>query len=382
MGIKIINIDCHYSNSILTYQLKLQYKEHEELFYTVVERETLTGITTSIARFVLDKLAVTVNTWKSDIDSGKLKPNKEIVFSTSFQALLDSLDESHTWKPAFERIVARKSRCFEGNYYTLNKEGLVSFCPDGKKQEFNEDGTWKKTNRNTIKPVKWLARLLKTAGSVALTTRESDLWASVCSAVGGDSTIKESEVLADIYNMTHSDRNTIGDSCMRGDGHLYQSIQHIVSPVKLRIAYRTDPEHSKRLVGRALLWEIDGDTYMDRIYSDSNTTEAYFKNYAQERGFFYREKQSNSYVSSWISPTGAKVEKILDIVINPECFGDEVDVPYMDTFRWIYQDGDELILTNDEGNSKERDFRYTLSNTEGCLYDTDDGCVNTINLND
>jgi hypothetical protein len=97
------------------------------------------------------------------------------------------------------------------------------------------------------------------------------------------------------------------------------------------------------LVGRALIWEIDGETYMDRIYAESPLIlEEYYK-YAITNKFYRKWAQNYSDTQYWISPEGTPIHKVLKIQVEFTCRF----YPYLDTFK--YYENDSKTLNNGVG---------------------------------
>lgn len=122
-----------------------------------------------------------------------------------------------------------------------------------------------------------------------------------------------------------------------------------------------------KLLGRALIWEIDGKTYMDRIYTCMDFLEPQFIDYAQEHKWYRREE--NSLLSDgdyqyWVGPEDGykqgyhpELKIVLDKVYKY--------MPYMDSFRYYNMFGNSISTIPFSG-------AYNLSNTEGYYGEDDD----------
>lgn len=121
-----------------------------------------------------------------------------------------------------------------------------------------------------------------------------------------------------------------------------------------------------KLLGRAIVWEINGKTYMDRVYTCMDFIEPQFINYAEEHKWHHRENNcllNSNNSQSWLSPD--------DNYTSP--YTDELKIyleekyeymPYMDSFRY-YDEEENSISTIFKSSA------YPLSNTEG-YYGEDD----------
>jgi hypothetical protein len=112
------------------------------------------------------------------------------------------------------------------------------------------------------------------------------------------------------------------------------------------------------LTGRAIVWEVDGVTILDRIYTCFDYLENCFIDYAKEHKWWIRT--SNSLLSTgddqtWYTPdddyqsTSYREFKIV-LDRHYDCF------PYVDSFR--YFDGDRTISTHNGP-------KFALDSTEG-----------------
>ena len=155
---------------------------------------------------------------------------------------------------------------------------------------------------------------------------------------------------------------TLGNSCMR-----YYKCQKYFDVYK---------DHAKMLVclrdglvmGRAIVWEIDGHTYMDRIYTCMDYLEHQFITYAETHNWRYRVNNdllSDEEQQEWLIPEdGYKIPQLLDLTINLD--KDYGFMPYLDSLRYLYfnEDGSYISSVYDE----DRDPVF-LSSTDGVIND-------------
>jgi len=158
---------------------------------------------------------------------------------------------------------------------------------------------------------------------------------------------------------------TLGNSCMRypdcqGYFGIYVENPDVCSLVVL------DSEKEGKICGRALLWtDTEGRKIMDRIYVNRREDEELFKEFARNSGFWHKESQ-NMDENPFVSPEGS-AEKISSIVKVKGYFS---YYPYLDTFKYYRDRGDNSHLTNDERNG----FDYVLTSTEGTNGDECEMC--------
>jgi|TARA_R110000744_G_scaffold166386_2_gene283492 hypothetical protein len=152
------------------------------------------------------------------------------------------------------------------------------------------------------------------------------------------------------YHWTRTSADTqegcgsLGESCMRSDecveGDYMELYDWSDTPVHLLCA-----DAGEGIYARALLWSIEGKTYMDRIYETHDGDMDVFKSYAKKKGWIYKERQSYSAKTTWI--VDGEVQTIPLIV--PCADLDNLDrFPYVDTFTFGFIDVDgNSYLTND-----------------------------------
>lgn len=133
------------------------------------------------------------------------------------------------------------------------------------------------------------------------------------------------------------------------------------------------------ICGRALLWTIDGQVYMDRIYYSKDYYFDLFIDYAREHNFAYRE--NNSLLSTgnnqyWYSPQNNYASPLfLSLHVElPKSYG---LLPYIDSFRYLFNDTlyDHLPTTDELNPLEEIDAcDCTDGDTSKIFYNTCSSC--------
>lgn len=158
----------------------------------------------------------------------------------------------------------------------------------------------------------------------------------------------------------HSDKGTLGGSCMRDVNSNYFDIYSENSKVcNLLIYVNSD----KMLIGRALVWKLkkspcDAKYFMDRIYTENDSDVLKFKQYADEQGWMYKHKQNSSnYEGLLFSYKGNPVFGKISVELGDSDFK---HYPYLDTLTFFDEDRgllsnvgfkDGKILDDTEGNT-------------------------------
>ena len=234
----------------------------------------------------------------------------------------------------------------------------IAFTPKGKDLVYSNESqrTWSREGRQTGKP----GRIIKKLLAKDYKERDIELFSNQLKAEimnFGDFAIVSGEDICYWYSSDnyYQISGTLGNSCMRYDQcqcyfDIYKDLAKMLICTK-----------DGKLLGRAILWEIDGKTYMDRVYVCMDYLEEQFYQYAMEKGWTIREDNSLLYDESsqrWLEASdNYKNARELDITLT--CTYKYPKFPYMDSFR--YFDPETLILY-----CSYPDFcTIHLSNTDG-----------------
>jgi hypothetical protein len=158
---------------------------------------------------------------------------------------------------------------------------------------------------------------------------------------------------------------SLGSSCMARKKGLFDIYVKNPDVCKLLILVKDD-----KLIGRALVWKLDTikvnnkeletNWFMDRQYTINDSLVEKFRNYAEEKG--------------WITKTRNSHSSFEEVTIGEDYFNAKMTVkvkvenyqkfPYMDTFKRF--DPKEGILYNDEDeDNEEYEGHYILNETSG-----------------
>lgn len=214
----------------------------------------------------------------------------------------------------------------------------VSFLPKGKEPEYSSHGIWAKKNRQTGKPARIFQRLLKKEFKTYDWEKFSNRFrAELCNC--GNFEIVTGSDITYWYNGDNYYKfdGTLGNSCMRYE-HAQDYFKLYEENAKMLITKKDN-----KLTGRAILWEIDGVTIMDRVYTCFDYLEECFYNYAKDKGWWIRENNSLLHTGEeqmWRSPDNnydSPVHRTFKFVAkNSYSY-----FPYVDSFR--YFDGDRTF---------------------------------------
>lgn len=296
-----------------------------------------------------------------------------------------------------------------GDYFTFReKEGMISYMPKGRTQQFNADGSWKREGRISLKPAKWLKSMLSPRLAKRIKDHHFAAFDAVVKAEEASMKMEFREVSFEEaydcrnYERKHSYDPGVPDSCMWGKdvGPFYRLLG-----AKALVAIDQDGRYR----GRAVFWpkvhtklpsdkvewvpkasaiycpggnvpvlggtlqvpegvfwindlrakKIKEDAvipFMDRVYADSPFITELFLQYAQDQGWYRKLRQSREDKEEVVFPDGT--EGTLNMhVIAARDLSNISFYPYMDTFAG--GDDDDRTLSNSESGT------YVYVDTDG-----------------
>jgi hypothetical protein len=133
-------------------------------------------------------------------------------------------------------------------------------------------------------------------------------------------------------NYAFGSRGTLGNSCMRGED--CQDFFDLYTENKNVCSLLVYVDAKDRVLGRALVWKLskspcDAKYFMDRIYCSNDSDVIKFINYAEEKGWCYKERQSNDSLNSLIVKyKGSRYIGELRVDLKEANFR---EYPYLDT---------------------------------------------------
>ncbi len=250
------------------------------------------------------------------------------------------------------------------------KEDIVTFLPPNRvsRNPFNVK------YRSDIK-IGRLIKYLSKAYKISLTNIEIEKFVndykSTLSNLDLSFEIVRGKDISKWYTSSHStEKGTLGRSCMTNKPQEYfdlYSENKNVSLLILTTKIRKFPyiKSTKRLIGRALIWNLDkspcsSKIFMDRVYTSKDS----------DVNKFYRLAESNNWMyktGSCVIHNGSTIGRFYDsddsprLSISVKVDGDKKYYPYLDTFLYMNHSKDTLS-TKIESNKY-----YTLCNMDGTM---------------
>lgn len=236
----------------------------------------------------------------------------------------------------------------------------LSYLPEDKDPIYTIDNTWGKSNRQAAKPARLIQKLLVHEFKCKEFENFSNYLQSEIVKLGEFKIVEGSDITK-YYNEDtyYKISGTLGNSCMR-HSECSRYFEIYEDNAKL-LVYLKDG----KVMGRAILWEIDGNIYMDRYYTCADYLDSIFLDHAMNNKWYIRDSNSLLYDGDsvyWRGPEDdykASELKELEINLHGKKYG---FYPYMDSFRYYNQDDNILYSYNRDDNSD-----YCLSQTDGYL---------------
>ena len=248
----------------------------------------------------------------------------------------------------------------------------VSFLPLNKMPEYTDDGKWQRKNRQEGKIGKTIKTFIKpyeklwhiTINDQMLEEFVNDCKAVLCNKfeyrlVSGED-IRKYYHESSYYQGKQS--GTLWSSCMRYDC-CQRYFDIYVDQPECEMLIMFDPLSSKtEIVARAIVWNINGQKYVDRRYYIQDFHHIAMIEYIKTQGWGY--KVHNTYdddisMDFYVPSNGEYIAQEVDITVYPK---ERYNMyPYMDTVKWISEDG--KMLTN-SGYDSHRTL-YTLNDADG-----------------
>ena len=256
-----------------------------------------------------------------------------------------------TLKESIDNLLTEEARMLSYRAQTFE----FSYLPKGKEPVYTSDNHWGRQNRQSAKPSRLIQKLLKQKHSCAEYEEFNNLVKAEIMNAGKFVLVSKGDITKYYNSKTYyKDSGMLGNSCMRHD-ECSKYFEIYEDHAQLLICKKDN-----RITGRALVWNIDGYTILDRIYCCEDYITEQFTEYAKDHKWVIREDNSLLYdgdevrwlfpEDNYTTPTYKQLYIQLDKVYEY--------MPYLDTFR--YYDRDTNVISNDACNG-----HICLSQTNG-----------------
>ena len=249
------------------------------------------------------------------------------------------------------------------NFISVSSQdsGRISYLTSERMGQIEQNTYWTSGRRFHVKPGGFVTKIFKN-----MSAKDIEVFSNLFRAESKKpqftfQIMKGEDIRRYYYYEYHaSDNGSLGISCMR-----YESCQkmfnlYVENPDKISMVAMLNV--SGNIMGRALLWNFDGNKIMDRIYTiNDEQLPFYFKKWATENGYLFKCQQ-NRYNSIQFEKLGSD-KKVLRLEVKLEN-SDFRYYPYMDTFKFFNPDTGVLSNFRPEGRD-----HYTLCSSDGSKYD-------------
>jgi len=248
------------------------------------------------------------------------------------------------------------------NYISIaHDKTKISYLTADRMLKMDESEYWETSRRFSARPGSFVTKVFKSISSRDIEIF-SNLYRSCISSGSLTFKVVSGEDIQKYYHYSRYlsvDEGTLGASCMKHDHcrNFFGIYCNNPSVVKMLVAIDEDGG----LIGRALLWEFDGNKIMDRIYSICDEEYRFkFKKWATENGYLYKSEQNWFNTLNFENLTTEKREIKFNLKLDNYVFD---RYPYLDTFKFI--DFNTGIISNyiPEDNHK------VLSSADGHILD-------------
>jgi hypothetical protein len=299
------------------------------------------------------------------------------VFSDSFRRIIEAI--SYADPDGVGGAVGRAAKwrvlqhpALIGHYFSYREsQGLVSYLPTGKDHQVNDDGTWKRDGRQSIKPAKFAKALLHPVIARKFKDHDFARFATLFKVEEDARALSVKRVSVE----TAYTGSVPFTSCMQDE-----PVDTFYSDAGVTECVAVYSNHGADLVGRALIWERDGiipdcSGFIDRIYGDEAVTELLIR-WADENGFAHKQSQSG-HSSALVKPNG---DTFSATSIHWKCRTDidgDSFIPYLDTL-YYYDEDDRTLNASDCRCSSNT---HELRETNGTWGDSHEGEVQDVDGN-
>ena len=169
----------------------------------------------------------------------------------------------------------------------------------------------------------------------------------------------------DLYNYAYDGKGQLGSSCMRyRDCQKYFGIYQKNPEVCQLLAY---VNQDNKVLGRALVWKLDkkvdgcpAEYFMDRVYCGNDSDMIKFKNYAKEKGWVMKSRNSSDIIESlFFNYNDTIILSHINVQLKDFRFE---NYPFVDTVSFLH-------LGNGKLHNIKGKNTIELTSTDGQFYD-------------
>lgn len=265
-----------------------------------------------------------------------IRKTADIIISEEFRNLIQKFEHKSLVAKLFLKGRHSKSYLVDDyvNFISISKTDptKISYLSADRASKIDPSEYWTTSRRFISKPGAFVAKVFKD-----IPAKEVELFSNIFKLQSEQNQIRFNVVSGNeikkwySYRSYKSQSSSLGNSCMKHDNcqnflKIYTENPEVCSMLVLL------DETGELLIGRALLWQFDGNKIMDRIYTiNDDKYQHQFKEWADNNGFIYKNEQKWNN-SLWFESKGEK--QLKEITIDLPNFDPDWQLPYMDTFKF------------------------------------------------
>lgn len=262
----------------------------------------------------------------------------DLYISDSLRDLLEQFkDESQVASLLLHKRLAKED-VVDGNVNFISisdsDKTKISYLTEDRIEKISQSATddyWTTSKRFHCKPGAFVTKLFNGISQKEI-EKFSNLYKSFSDKKDFTMKVVSGQDIAKYYNQEtySSNSGTLGNSCMK-----YSRCQRFFkiyteNPDVISMLVMKSPTGS--LIGRALVWNIDGQKVMDRIYTIQDDEYAvFFKQWAMKNDCVFKTHQNWNHTLQFDSKEETKEYKF---AVKLKNYTFEY-YPYLDTFKWI-----------------------------------------------
>jgi hypothetical protein len=266
-----------------------------------------------------------------------IRKTADILISEELRQVLQEFEHKSLVAKLLLKGRHSKSNLVDGfvNYISISKtdSSKISYLSQDRMAKIDQNEYWTTSKRFIAKPGAFVNKIFKD-----IPAREIELFSNIFQLQNEQGSLSFRTVSGNqikkwyYWENYQSQCSSLGSSCMKHDSCQDYLTIYTQNPEVCKMLILVDSDDM--LVGRALLWNIDGDKHkiMDRIYTvNDDKYQHKFKDWADKNGYWYKSEQKwNNCL--WFESNG-KVE-LKEIEFDLPNFQEGDSLPYMDTFKF------------------------------------------------
>ena len=294
-----------------------------------------------------------------------IRKTADISVSQELQAILRMMEKNSEVAQMLLRQRHPVESLVDGyvNYICISKSDKtkISYLTQDRENSVNGDH-WHSSKRFNAKPGAFIRKVFKD-----LSDKQVEVFATLFKNIQSApdfsmKVVEGSDIIKYYLYDTYADQtSSLGASCMKHGGCQEFLNLYADNPETIKMLIMLNRDN--KLVGRAILWNIEPNKIMDRIYTINDDEYSYqFKKWADDNGYWYKKEQKWNN-TLFFESKGSQILSEMSIVLRSSNYR---RYPYLDTFKFF--EPNSRTLYNYIPVDKEV---YTLSTPDGSKQTSD-----------